>query len=55
VLRTLAVGVYALQGEYGTDRGGMAAAATISPLPSIAVLLFLRCYFVRGIAGAVKQ
>lgn len=54
-LRTLAVGIYAFQGEYFTDWAGMAAAATISLLPIILVFLFLQRYFVQGIAGAVKQ
>ncbi len=54
-LRTLAVGVYAFQGEFFTDWSGMAAAATISLLPIIVVFLFLQRYFVQGIAGAVKQ
>jgi ABC-type glycerol-3-phosphate transport system permease component len=54
-LRTLAVGVYAFQGEFFTDWAGMAAAATISLLPIIIVFLFLQRYFVQGIAGAVKQ
>ena len=54
-LRTLAVGIYAFQGEYFTDWSGMAAAATIALLPIIAVFLFLQRYFVEGLAGAVKQ
>ncbi len=54
-LRTLAVGIYAFQGEYFTDWGGMAAAATISLAPIVVVFLFLQRYFVQGIAGAVKQ
>lgn len=54
-LRTLAVGVYAFQGEYLTDWSGIAAASTISLLPIIVVFLFLQRYFVEGIAGAVKQ
>ena len=54
-LRTLAVGVYAFQGEYFTDWAGMAAASTISLLPIIIVFLFLQRFFVEGVAGAVKQ
>ncbi len=54
-LRTLAVGIYAFQGEYFTDWSGMAAAATISLAPIIIVFLFLQRYFVQGLAGAVKQ
>jgi len=54
-LRTLSVGIYSFQGEFFTDWSGMAAAATISLLPIIAVFLFLQRYFVEGIAGAVKS
>jgi raffinose/stachyose/melibiose transport system permease protein len=53
-LRTLAVGIYAFQGEFFTDWSGMAAAATISLAPIVIVFLFLQRYFVEGIAGAVK-
>ncbi|MGH2559885.1 MAG: carbohydrate ABC transporter permease [Thermomicrobiales bacterium] len=54
-LRTLAVGIYAFQGEFYTDWAGMAAAATISLAPIIVVFLLLQRYFVEGIAGSVKQ
>ncbi len=54
-LRTLAVGIYAFQGEYFTDWSGMAAAATISLTPIVILFFFLQRYFVQGIAGAVKQ
>ncbi len=54
-LRTLAVGIYAFQGEFFTDWSGMAAAATISLAPIVIVFLLLQRYFVQGIAGAVKQ
>ena len=54
-LRTLAVGMYAFQGEYSTDWSGMAAAATISLAPVIIMFLFLQRYFIEGIAGSVKQ
>ncbi len=53
-LRTLAVGIYAFQGQFFTDWSGMAAAATISLAPIVIVFLFLQRYFVEGIAGAVK-
>jgi raffinose/stachyose/melibiose transport system permease protein len=54
-LRTLAVGIYAFQGEFFTDWSGMAAAATISLGPIVIVFLLLQRYFVEGIAGAVKS
>ena len=54
-LRTLGVGMFAFQGQYYSDWSGMAAAATISLLPIIAVFLALQRKFVEGIAGAVKQ
>lgn len=54
-LRTLAVGIYAFQGEFFTDWPGMAAAATISLAPIVVVFLLLQRYFVEGIAGAVKS
>jgi ABC-type glycerol-3-phosphate transport system permease component len=54
-LRTLAVGMFAFQGEYFTDWSGMAAAATISLLPIIVVFFFLQRYFVEGVTGAIKQ
>ncbi|HYI24313.1 MAG TPA: carbohydrate ABC transporter permease [Thermomicrobiales bacterium] len=53
-LRTLAVGIYAFQGEFFTDWSGMAAAATISLAPVVIIFLLLQRYFVEGIAGAVK-
>jgi ABC-type glycerol-3-phosphate transport system permease component len=54
-LRTLAVGMFAFQGEYFTDWSGMAAAATISLMPIIVVFFFLQRYFVEGVTGAIKQ
>ncbi len=53
-LRTLSVGIYALRGQYGSEWGVMAAAATIAMLPIIVLFLFLQRYFVDSIAGAVK-
>lgn len=53
-LRTLAVGIYAFQGQFYTDWAGMAAAATISLAPIVILFLFLQRYFVEGVAGAVK-
>ncbi|MBC7234602.1 MAG: carbohydrate ABC transporter permease [Chloroflexi bacterium] len=53
-LRTLGVGMFAFVAEYATDWTGMAAAATISLIPIIAVFLALQRYFVEGVAGAIK-
>lgn len=54
-LRTLAVGMQAFVGENSVDWPGMAAAATLSLLPIVALFLFLQRYFFEGIAGAVKS
>ena len=54
-LRTLAVGLYALQGEHVVDWTGIAAGATISVLPVILVFIAMQKHFVNGIAGAVKS
>lgn len=54
-LRTLAVGLYALQGEHVVDWTGIAAGATIAVLPVIVIFIALQKYFVDGIAGAVKS
>ncbi len=54
-LRTLAVGMTAFIGEYGTDYPGLAAAAVISLAPVIGVFIALQRQFVESVAGAVKQ
>lgn len=54
-LRTLAVGMTAFVGEYGTDWPGMAAAAMLSLVPVMIVFVALQSKFVDSIAGAVKQ
>ncbi|MFI7124769.1 carbohydrate ABC transporter permease [Nonomuraea sp. NPDC050153] len=54
-LRTVSVGMLAFIGENTTDWSGMAAAATISLLPVVALFIVLQRYFVEGIAGAVKS
>ncbi|TCL67385.1 raffinose/stachyose/melibiose transport system permease protein [Hydrogenispora ethanolica] len=54
-LWTLAVGLYALKGEYVVDWTGIAAGGSIALVPIIIVFLFLQRYFVEGIAGAVKS
>ncbi|WP_156223052.1 carbohydrate ABC transporter permease [Pseudactinotalea suaedae] len=53
--RTLAVGMLAFQGTNSTDWSGLAAAASLSLLPILALFLVLQRYFVEGIAGAVKS
>lgn len=53
--RTLAVGMLAFQGTNSTDWSGLAAAASISLLPILALFLLLQRHFVEGIAGAVKS
>lgn len=53
-LRTLAVGIYSLQGEDLTDWSGMAAASTLSIMPVVLIFLLLQKYFVEGLTGAVR-
>ncbi|MVO98405.1 carbohydrate ABC transporter permease [Paenibacillus lutrae] len=53
-LRTLGVGMYQFVGEQTMDWTGMAAAASISLLPILAVFILLQRYFVEGVAGAIK-
>jgi len=52
--RTLAVGIYSLQGEDLTDWSGMAAASTLSIMPIVIIFLLLQRYFVEGLTGAVR-
>lgn len=53
--RTLAVGMLAFEGTNSTDWSGLAAAASLSLLPILALFIVLQRYFVEGIAGAVKN
>ncbi|MCR8632977.1 MULTISPECIES: carbohydrate ABC transporter permease [Paenibacillus] len=53
-LRTLGVGMYQFVGEHSVDWTGMAAAASISLLPIIAIFIAFQRYFVEGVAGSVK-
>ncbi|MFD0960545.1 carbohydrate ABC transporter permease [Paenibacillus chungangensis] len=53
-LRTLSVGISSFVGQYSSDNTGLAAAATISVIPIIAVFIALQKYFVEGVAGAIK-
>lgn len=54
-LRNLAVGMYAFQGEYSFDLTGFAAGTVISIIPVLLVFLAFQGYFVKGLAGAVKE
>lgn len=54
-LRSLAVGMYAFQGEYSFDWTGFAAGTVIAVVPVLIVFLAFQSYFVRGLAGAVKE
>jgi len=54
-LRTLAVGMFAFQGEYSFDWPGFAAGTLISILPVFVVFLIFQNQFVNGLQGAVKQ
>jgi ABC-type glycerol-3-phosphate transport system permease component len=53
-LRTLAVGIYSMQGDHFNDWGALTAASTIALLPIIIVFLLLQRYFVESMAGAIK-
>lgn len=53
-LRTLAVGMFAFQGEFSFDWSGFAAGTLISILPILVVFLVFQGQFVRGLSGAVK-
>lgn len=52
--RTLAVGLYSLQGEHVVDWTGIAAGGSIALVPIIVIFILLQRYFVDGMAGAVK-
>ncbi|MCB0036569.1 MAG: carbohydrate ABC transporter permease, partial [Anaerolineales bacterium] len=54
-LRNMAVGMYAFRGEFSVDWTGFAAGTTISIIPVLIVFFIFQGYFVRGLAGAVKQ
>ncbi|MDR6553206.1 carbohydrate ABC transporter permease [Paenibacillus qinlingensis] len=53
-LRTLGVGMFQFVGENTMDWTGMAAAASISLLPILAVFILLQRYFIEGVSGAIK-
>lgn len=54
-LKPLTVGAASLQGRYGVDYGGIAAAGLIAFAPLVVLFLVMQRSFVRGLtAGAVK-
>ena len=54
-LKPLTVGAATLQGRYGVDYGGIAAAGAIAFMPLVILFLAMQRSFVRGLtAGAVK-
>jgi len=54
-LKPLTVGAASLQGRYGVDYGGIAAAGVIAFAPIVVLFLILQRSFTRGLtAGAVK-
>ena len=54
-LKTITVGAASLQGRYGVDYGGIAAAGLIAFAPLVGLFLVMQRSFVRGLsAGAVK-
>lgn len=54
-LKPITVGAASLQGRYGVDYGGIAAAGLIAFAPLVALFLLMQRSFVRGLsAGAVK-
>jgi raffinose/stachyose/melibiose transport system permease protein len=54
-LKPLTVAAATLQGRYGVDYGGIAAAGVIAFMPLVVLFLVLRRSFVRGLtAGALK-
>jgi raffinose/stachyose/melibiose transport system permease protein len=54
-LKPITVGAASLQGRYGVDYGGIAAAGLIAFAPLVVLFLVMQRSFVRGIsAGAVK-
>ncbi len=54
-LRNMAVGMYAFRGEYSFDWTGFAAGTVISIVPVLVVFFLFQGFFVRGLAGAVKE
>lgn len=55
-MKTLPVGLAAIDTQFRTDYGAQMAGALMSILPVLAVFLALQRYFIRGLtAGAVKQ
>lgn len=54
-LQNLAVGLLSFQGEHSTDWSGFAAGMAMALIPVMVVFFAFQNYFVRGLAGAVKE
>lgn len=54
-LRNMAVGMYAFRGEHSFDWTGFAAGTVISIIPVLLIFFVFQGFFVRGLAGAVKE
>jgi len=54
-LQNLAVGMRTFQGEHSFDWTGLAAGMVFSFVPMLVIFLAFQNYFVRGLAGAVKE
>lgn len=48
-MKTLPLGIYMFNGQYGTDWSGLMAAASIAIIPSFLVYVFFQKYLVKGI------
>lgn len=48
-VKTLPLGIYMFNGQYGTDWSGLMAAASIAIIPSFLVFIFFQKYLVKGI------
>jgi ABC-type glycerol-3-phosphate transport system permease component len=54
-LQNLAVGMKSFQGENALDWTGLSAGMVFSFVPMLIIFLAFQTYFVRGLAGAVKE
>lgn len=48
--KTITLGIYMFNGQYGTDWSGMMAAASIAIIPSMIIYIFFQRYLVEGIS-----